>query len=122
MVAHGRVELLAHPLSQKYLQMKWHSYGKYFHLADLLFYSIYLLFVTVYSYLLMITTDPSTIERGMYKNKCSIEKINNSINSTNGQNSSSRDLRRSADFDAGMSKSIQLLYFLEINYFNFVLI
>lgn len=60
MVAHGRVELLAHPLSQKYLQMKWHSYGKYFHLANLLFYCIYLIFVTVYTYLLMMNADPSS--------------------------------------------------------------
>ncbi|EDS35491.1 ANKTM1 [Culex quinquefasciatus] len=49
MVTHGRVELLAHPLSQKYLQMKWNSYGKYFHVAHLLFYSIFLLFVTVFA-------------------------------------------------------------------------
>ncbi|XP_028170510.1 transient receptor potential cation channel subfamily A member 1, partial [Ostrinia furnacalis] len=60
MVAHGRVELLAHPLSQKYLQMKWNSYGKYFHLANLLFYCIYLIFGTVYTYLLMANVDPST--------------------------------------------------------------
>ncbi|XP_036317767.1 transient receptor potential cation channel subfamily A member 1-like, partial [Rhagoletis pomonella] len=53
MVTHGRVELLAHPLSQKYLQMKWNSYGKYFHLANLLIYSIFLLFVTVFSSLMM---------------------------------------------------------------------
>lgn len=53
MVHHGRVELLAHPLSQKYLQMKWNSYGKYFHLANLLFYSIFLIFVTIYSQQLM---------------------------------------------------------------------
>ncbi|KAL9905738.1 transient receptor potential cation channel A1 [Glossina fuscipes fuscipes] len=53
MVNHGRVELLAHPLSQKYLQMKWNSYGKYFHLANLLVYSIFLLFVTIYSSLMM---------------------------------------------------------------------
>lgn len=53
MVAHGRVELLAHPLSQKYLQMKWNSYGKYFHLAKLLLYCIFLTFVTVYTYFLM---------------------------------------------------------------------
>jgi hypothetical protein len=46
MVAHGRVELLAHPLSQKYLKMKWDSYGKYFHLANLLLYTIFLAFVT----------------------------------------------------------------------------
>ncbi|KAL1130420.1 hypothetical protein AAG570_011668, partial [Ranatra chinensis] len=49
MVQHGRVELLAHPLSQKYLQMKWNSYGKYFHLAHLLLYSVFLAFVTVFS-------------------------------------------------------------------------
>lgn len=57
MVAHGRVELLAHPLSQKYLQMKWHSYGKYFHLANLLFYCIFLIFVMVYTYLLMMNSE-----------------------------------------------------------------
>lgn len=53
MVAHGRVELLAHPLSQKYLQMKWNSYGKYFHLANLLFYCIFLAFVTIFAAQLM---------------------------------------------------------------------
>lgn len=53
MVQHGRVELLAHPLSQKYLQMKWNSYGKYFHLTNLLVYSILLAFITMYSSLLM---------------------------------------------------------------------
>lgn len=53
MVTHGRVELLAHPLSQKYLEMKWNSYGKYFHLTNLLIYSIFLMFVTVYSSLMM---------------------------------------------------------------------
>lgn len=53
MVSHGRVELLAHPLSQKYLQMKWHSYGKYFHLANLLFYCIFLFLVTMFSHQLM---------------------------------------------------------------------
>lgn len=53
MVQHGRVELLAHPLSQKYLQMKWNSYGKYFHIANLLCYSIFLIFITIYSSQLM---------------------------------------------------------------------
>lgn len=53
MVNHGRVELLAHPLSQKYLQMKWNTYGKYFHLAHLLFYIIFLIFVTLFSSQLM---------------------------------------------------------------------
>lgn len=53
MVSHGRVELLAHPLSQKYLQMKWNSYGKYYHVANLLIYCVFLGFVTMYSSLLM---------------------------------------------------------------------
>lgn len=53
MVSHGRVELLAHPLSQKYLQMKWNSYGKYYHVANLLIYSVFLLFVTLFSSELM---------------------------------------------------------------------
>lgn len=53
MVNHDRVELLAHPLSQKYLQMKWNTYGKYFHLAHLLFYTIFLIFVTLFSSQLM---------------------------------------------------------------------
>lgn len=53
MVTHGRVELLAHPLSQKYLQMKWNSYGKYFHVANVLFYSIFLGFITCFSSQLM---------------------------------------------------------------------
>uniref|UniRef100_A0A8W7MUE8 Ion transport domain-containing protein n=1 Tax=Anopheles arabiensis TaxID=7173 RepID=A0A8W7MUE8_ANOAR len=58
MVAHGRVELLAHPLSQKYLQMKWNSYGKYFHLANLLFYSVFLFFVTLFTSQLMRNATP----------------------------------------------------------------
>ncbi|XP_069689310.1 transient receptor potential cation channel subfamily A member 1 [Periplaneta americana] len=62
MVAHGRVELLAHPLSQKYLQMKWNSYGKYFHLANLLFYTIYLAFVTIFAAQLMDDTPKNTTE------------------------------------------------------------
>lgn len=53
MVSHGRVELLAHPLSQKYLQMKWNSYGKYFHVTNLLFYTVFLMFVTLYASQLM---------------------------------------------------------------------
>ncbi|CAB3379362.1 Hypothetical predicted protein [Cloeon dipterum] len=60
MVAHGRVELLAHPLSQKYLQMKWNSYGKYFHLANLLLYTIFLTFVTSFVTKLMSRPFPFT--------------------------------------------------------------
>lgn len=53
MVSHGRVELLAHPLSQKYLQMKWNAYGKYFHVTNLLLYSVYLIFITIFASQLM---------------------------------------------------------------------
>ncbi|KAG5888861.1 hypothetical protein JTB14_031419 [Gonioctena quinquepunctata] len=53
MVAHGRVELLAHPLSQKYLQMKWNSYGKYFHLANVTFYCFFLGLITSFASQLM---------------------------------------------------------------------
>ena len=53
MVSHGRVELLAHPLSQKYLQMKWNSYGKYFHVTNLFIYTVFLMFVTMYTQQLM---------------------------------------------------------------------
>lgn len=60
MVSHGRVELLAHPLSQKYLQMKWNSYGKYFHLANVLFYSIFLGFVTYFSSYELMTNEECT--------------------------------------------------------------
>jgi transient receptor potential cation channel subfamily A protein 1 len=62
MVAHGRVELLAHPLSQKYLQMKWNSYGKYFHLANLLLYCIFLSFVTIFAAQLMDDSSKNTTE------------------------------------------------------------
>lgn len=60
MVSHGRVELLAHPLSQKYLQMKWHAYGKYFHLANLLFYIVFLTIVTVFSLNAIEQPDPNS--------------------------------------------------------------
>lgn len=63
MVAHGRVELLAHPLSQKYLQMKWNSYGKYFHVTNLVIYMIFLIFVTIYASQLM-----QNVQRGTRTN------------------------------------------------------
>ncbi|EEB19608.1 conserved hypothetical protein [Pediculus humanus corporis] len=62
MVSHGRVELLAHPLSQKYLQMKWNSYGKYFHLINLLFYTIFLTVVTTFTAHLMHSNITTTCE------------------------------------------------------------
>lgn len=77
MVAHGRVELLAHPLSQKYLQMKWNSYGKYFHLANLLVYCIFLAFVTIFAAQLMDDLmDDNTVKTGY--TKCANSSINGS--------------------------------------------
>lgn len=49
MVSNGRVDLLSHDLSQKYLQMKWNAYGKYIHIAHLFLYLFYLTIVTVYT-------------------------------------------------------------------------
>ncbi|KAL3284380.1 hypothetical protein HHI36_018544 [Cryptolaemus montrouzieri] len=71
MVSHGRVELLAHPLSQKYLQMKWNSYGKYFHVANVLLYCIFLGFVTCFSSQLMIRQD---VERNLTLNSFGMKK------------------------------------------------
>lgn len=66
MVTHGRVELLAHPLSQKYLQMKWNAYGKYFHVTNLLIYTVFLFFVTLYASQLMnnVETYNKTVDVG----------------------------------------------------------
>jgi len=49
MVSHGRVELLSHELSHKYLQMKWNAYGKYIHLAQLVLYILYLAILTSFA-------------------------------------------------------------------------
>ena len=44
MVAHGRVELLCHPVCLTYLHMKWSSYGFFFHVINM---GLYLLFVAL---------------------------------------------------------------------------
>lgn len=49
MVYHGRVELLSHDLSQKYLQMKWNAYGKYIHFSHLVLYLCYLGILTSFA-------------------------------------------------------------------------
>lgn len=94
MVAHGRVELLAHPLSQKYLQMKWNSYGKYFHLTNLLFYCIFLTFVTTYTYLLMMQSSKS-VNVETSTNKCgsqNVSQINSAhvVSADRNQNTTAR--------------------------------
>ena len=49
MLEFNRMDLLTHPLSLKYLHMKWLSYGLYVHMLNSLLYAIYLVFITVYS-------------------------------------------------------------------------
>ncbi|XP_077302598.1 transient receptor potential cation channel subfamily A member 1-like isoform X1 [Arctopsyche grandis] len=80
MVSHGRVELLAHPLTQKYLEMKWNSYGKYFHMAAILFYCIFLTFITMFSSSLMATQN--------IMNDNTTEKCSQTYNETHIKNNS----------------------------------
>ncbi|ODM99618.1 Transient receptor potential cation channel subfamily A member 1 [Orchesella cincta] len=49
MVHYGRVELLSHDLSHKYLQMKWNAYGKYIHFSHLILYLCYLGILTSFA-------------------------------------------------------------------------
>lgn len=77
MVTHGRVELLAHPLSQKYLQMKWNAYGKYFHVTNLLIYTVFLSFVTLYASQLMNNVG-TYLKTGDTGNATAVHKIHNS--------------------------------------------
>ncbi|XP_047477382.1 transient receptor potential cation channel subfamily A member 1-like [Penaeus chinensis] len=49
MVESGRVELLMHPLTQKFLEMKWQAYGKYIHLSNLFVYLVFLALVTIFA-------------------------------------------------------------------------
>ncbi|XP_064627394.1 transient receptor potential cation channel subfamily A member 1 homolog isoform X2 [Lineus longissimus] len=48
MVTSKREDLLAHPLVTALLRHKWNSYGRYFYYVNLLFYLIFLLFLTGY--------------------------------------------------------------------------
>ncbi|XP_066946629.1 transient receptor potential cation channel subfamily A member 1 [Macrobrachium rosenbergii] len=47
MVECGRLELLMHPLTQRYLDMKWQAYGKAVHMFNLFTYLVYLSLVTI---------------------------------------------------------------------------
>ena len=46
MVRHGRIELLMHPLTQKYLAMKWQAYGRFCHMLSMLLYAVFVALVT----------------------------------------------------------------------------
>lgn len=76
MVAYGRVELLAHPLSQKYLLMKWNSYGKYFHVTNLLIYMVFLMFITIYASQLMGSVERKTNESFTDNSSANHTKVN----------------------------------------------
>ncbi|KAG8225857.1 hypothetical protein J437_LFUL004787 [Ladona fulva] len=80
MVIHGRVELLSHPLCQKYLQVKWNSYGKYFHIANLFFYIIFLILVT--SFVAIVLTNHSNRIKEMDEYNKSIAEQSPTINMT----------------------------------------
>ncbi|XP_076043693.1 transient receptor potential cation channel subfamily A member 1-like [Oratosquilla oratoria] len=49
MVNSGRVDLLMHPLTQKFLEMKWSAYGRYIHLVNLFIYLLFLSMVTIFA-------------------------------------------------------------------------
>uniref|UniRef100_A0A672KVN7 Transient receptor potential cation channel subfamily A member 1-like n=1 Tax=Sinocyclocheilus grahami TaxID=75366 RepID=A0A672KVN7_SINGR len=50
MVQYNRLELLTHPVSQKYLEMKWYAYGSKVHLLNL---AVYLLGLLPLTYLIL---------------------------------------------------------------------
>lgn len=49
MVDNGRVDLLMHPLTQRFLEMKWQAYGKAIHLSNLLVFLVFLGFITFFA-------------------------------------------------------------------------
>ncbi|KAJ2954172.1 hypothetical protein O0L34_g2404 [Tuta absoluta] len=112
MVAHGRVELLAHPLSQKYLQMKWNSYGKYFHLANLLMYCVFLMFVTVYTYLLMQTSNPKNVAtpKGVI-GKCPTIAPNTTLNAINATESIGKNNSNDSNLTIARAPDIGIIDF-----------
>ncbi|XP_037797640.1 transient receptor potential cation channel subfamily A member 1-like [Penaeus monodon] len=58
MVKCGRVELLLHPLTQKFLEMKWEAYGRFIHMFNLALYVVFLGLVTFFGVGLLATLDP----------------------------------------------------------------
>ena len=48
MVRHCRIELLMHPLTQKYLAMKWQAYGRICHMLSMLLYAVFVALVTAH--------------------------------------------------------------------------
>ncbi|XP_042879492.1 transient receptor potential cation channel subfamily A member 1-like [Penaeus japonicus] len=58
MVKCGRVELLLHPLTQKFLEMKWEAYGRFIHLFNLALYVVFLCLVTYFGVGILAILDP----------------------------------------------------------------
>ena len=57
MVSHGRVELLLHPLCQKYLEFKWNSYGACAYAIRLIWGLLFLTCVTLFSSVVLLGSD-----------------------------------------------------------------
>lgn len=49
--------------------MKWNSYGKYFHVTNLLIYTVFLMFVTIYASQLMNCVDRSPLSNRPLSNE-----------------------------------------------------
>ncbi|ROT60866.1 putative transient receptor potential cation channel subfamily A member 1 [Penaeus vannamei] len=62
MVKCGRVELLLHPLTQKFLEMKWEAYGRFIHMFNLALYVVFLGLVTFFGVGLLSTLDPEPFQ------------------------------------------------------------
>ena len=76
----GRVDLLMHPLTQKYLEMKWKAYGRHVHMAVLFIYLLFLAKVTLFSYLVLGNNNPKLMD------EYSLNVTNSSDNATNIHN------------------------------------
>lgn len=84
--------------------MKWNSYGKYFHLTNLLFYCIFLVFVTVYTSLLMVNVNPSTAALKKLSDSCAViiepeENDTDILNSTFAADNATQKI--SSNFEPG---------------------
>lgn len=83
MVSYGRVELLSHELSLKYLKMKWNAYGKYINSAHLILYCLFLAFVTIFAASIVVHDNElvETMEEEM-KFERQMRKLGRPINDT----------------------------------------
>lgn len=81
MVQSGRVDLLMHPLTQKFLQMKWHAYGMYIHLLNMFLYLLFLTMVTLFAASIM-KPNPFNQETTLFNSSLIAEEKNASDESS----------------------------------------